>query len=546
MHILKSLLLCCSTALLVACSGDSGGGEGGVGGGAFNSAGQVTVVTPSPSNVSAYAAARFLEQASWGPTSQSVQEVQRLGMSGWIDQQFKTPASIAMAPTYVVDYDDDIRAAKDKAQAFLPKTFYDHALGGADQLRQRTAWALFNFIPVGDVGFAYGAVEYYNTLMRSSMGSYSDLLRNVTINPLMGFFLNNDQNRATRPNENYARELMQLFTVGLVKLNPDGSVQRDASGKAIETYTQQDVIQATKALSGWGNDYSPFLPRTNGANYGKPMLAQTWQGAHDSSSKTVLGSPITGGQSGSQDLDSLIRILVNHPNTAPFVSRRLIQSLVSSNPSPAYLGRVSAAFTSSRGDLAQVVKAILLDVEARAGDNPSQQIARTGKMKEPVLLHANMLRAMGCTKAVADSRNSRPDAVYESWTQRAYKAPNVFGYYSPNHTAPESLVPAPEQNLITTDEVRRRASDLTYRVEKKTDFTQAGCEVDLFVNAAAISDEALVALINERFFKGAMPSPLRLAAKNLLTQDLINQTPQRKFTELLQILISTPTFGVVK
>jgi uncharacterized protein (DUF1800 family) len=332
----------------------------------------------------------------------------------------------------------------------------------------------------------------------------------------------------------------------LVKLNPDGSVQRDASGKPIETYTQQDVIHATKALSGWGNDYNPFLPRTNRANYAKPMLAETWEGAHDSSSKTVLGSNIPAGQSGSQDLDSLIRILVNHPNTAPFVSRRLIQSLVSSNPSPAYLGRVSAVFSSSRGDLAQVVKAILLDPEARAGDDPTQQIARAGKMKEPVLAHNNVLRALGCTKAVAESRNSRPDRVYEASTQQAYNAPSVFGYFSPNHTAPESLVPAPEQNLITTDEVRRRASGLTNRVEAKADFTQAGCEVDLFINAAATSDDALVALINERFFKGAMPAPLRMGAKNLLTQDLANQTPQRKFTELLQILISTPTFGVVK
>jgi hypothetical protein len=276
------------------------------------------------------------------------------------------------------------------------------------------------------------------------------------------------------------------------------------------------------------------------------MLAQTWQGAHDSSSKTVLGSTIAAGQSGSQDLDSLIAILVNHPNTAPFVSRRLIQSLVSSNPSPAYLSRVSSVFISSRGDLAQVVKAILLDPEARAGDDPTQQVARTGKIKEPVLLHNNVFRAMGCKQAVADSRNSRPDSIHEAWTQRVYRAPSVFGYYSPNHTAPESLVPAPEQNLITTEEVSRRASGLTWQVEKKTDFTQAGCEVDLFINAAATSDEALIALINERFFKGAMPAPLRLGAKNLLTQDLVNQTPQRKFTELLQILISTPTFGVVK
>ena len=527
-------------ALLTACSGDPGGG------GFLNSSGQVALGSPSPTNVSAYAAARFLEQASWGPTPQSVQEVQRLGMAGWIDQQFKAPASIAVAPNYVIDYDNDNRAASDKAWAFFPRTFYDFALGGSDQLRQRVSWALYNFIVVGNIGYAYGKVEYFNTLQRGSLGTFPDLIRNVSLNPLMGEFLNNNQNKANRPNENYARELMQLFTVGLVKLNADGTVQRDSAGKALETYTQQDVIQATKALSGWVNDYSPFLPKTNGSNFGKPMVVATWDGGHDTTSKTVLGSSIPGGQSASQDLDALIRILTTHPNAAPFVSRRLIQNMVSSDPSPAYLGRVSAVFKSSGGDLQQVVKAILLDPEARAGDDPALQIARNGKIKEPILVHTNFLRALGCTSSVADRWNAANGGVYDVWTQRAYNAPNVFGYFSPNHLAPESLVPAPEQKLITSDEVRRRASDITYRMEQTSDFTKAGCEVDLFVKAAATSEDALIALINERFFKGAMPAPLRQGAKNLLTNDLTNQAPLRKFTELLQILISTPTYGVVK
>lgn len=526
-------------ALLAACSGDPGGG------GFLNSNGQVSVVTPSPSNVSAYAAARFLEQASWGPTPQSVQEVQRLGMAGWIDQQFKTPASIAVAPNYVIDYDNDNRVASDKAWSYFPRTFYDFALGGADQLRQRVSWALYNFIVVGSTGTAYGKVEYFNTLQRGSLGTFPDLIRSVTLNPLMGEFLNNNQNRANRPNENYARELMQLFTVGLVKLNADGSVQRDSAGKALETYTQQDVIQATKALSGWESDYNPFLPKTNGSNYGKSMVMTSWNGAHDITDKTVLGSSISGGQTASQDLDALIRILTTHPNAAPFVSRRLIQNMVSSDPSPAYLSRVSAVFKSSGGDLPQLVKAILLDPEARAGDNPALQIARNGKIKEPILVHTNLLRALGCTSAV-QMRNGDNSVVYQVWNQNPYNAPNVFGYFSPNHLAPESLVPAPEQKLITSDEVRRRASDLTYRMSQTTDFTNSGCEVDLFVKAAATSEDALIALISERFFKGAMPTPLRQGAKNLLTQDLANQTPLRKFTDLMQILISTPTYGVVK
>jgi uncharacterized protein (DUF1800 family) len=275
------------------------------------------------------------------------------------------------------------------------------------------------------------------------------------------------------------------------------------------------------------------------------MVMTSWNGAHDITDKTVLGSSISGGQTASQDLDALIRILTTHPNAAPFVSRRLIQNLVSSDPSPAYLSRVSAVFKSSGGDLPQVVKAILLDPEARAGDNPALQIARNGKIKEPILVHTNLLRALGCTSAV-QMRNGDNSVVYQVWNQNPYNAPNVFGYFSPNHLAPESLVPAPEQKLITSDEVRRRASDLTYRMSQTTDFTNSGCEVDLFVKAAATSEDALIALISERFFKGAMPTPLRQGAKNLLTQDLANQTPLRKFTDLMQILISTPTYGVVK
>lgn len=530
---------CGALTLLTACSGETPGGN------FLPSTGQVNVVTAAPADVSAYAAARFLEQASWGPTPQSVQEVQRLGMAGWIDQQIKMPPSLAVAPSYVIDYDNDNRVASDKAWSFFPRSFYNFAIGGPDQLRQRVSWSLYNYIVVGNIGYAYGKVEYFNTLQKGALGNYAHLIRDVTVHPLMGEFLNNNQNRANQPNENYARELMQLFTVGLVKLNADGSVLRDGSGKPLETYTQQDVIQATKALTGWGNDYNPFLPRTNSSNYGKAMVAMSWDGAHDYSSKTVLGSTIPGGQSAAQDLDSLIAILTTHPNAAPFVTRRLIQNLVSSDPSPAYQERVSKVFVASKGDLAQVVKAILLDPEARAGDNPTQQIARTGKIKEPILLHNNYLRALGCTSAVND-RWSTNGTVYGAWTQNPYSAPNVFGYFSPGHLAPESLIPAPEQKLLTTDEIRRRASDITSRMQQSSDFTNAGCEIDLFVNAAATSNDALIALINQRFFKGAMPAPLRLGARNLLTQDLAGESPLRRFSDLLQILISTPTYGVVK
>lgn len=506
--------------------------------------GQVAVVTAKPNSVNAYAAARFLEQASWGPTPASVAEVQRLGIEGWIDQQLGLRASVLNAPNYVIDYDDNNKAAQDLAWRWTDKSLYDLPLSGQDQLRQRTTWALYNFIVFGQNGFALDRVEYFNTLQNNSLGTFKELLRVVTLHSAMGNFLNNNQNLANSPNENYARELMQLFSVGLVKLGQDGTILRDAQGKPIETYTQADVIMATKALSGWENAWVKDLPRTNGSNLKVPMRMRTSKDAHDITEKVVLGTKIPAGQNAEKDLDSLLNILTAHPNAAPFVSRRLIQNMVSSDPSPEYISRISKVFTASGGNLAKVVKAILTDSEARAGDDPTQQIARVGKIKEPFLHFNNMMRGLGCTSTVMSRQGD--GKIISVGTQRIFAAPNVFGYFAPNHKAPESLTPAPEQKLLRSDEVRRRIGAISYEMEVLNNFTNAGCEIDLFVKAVDKSDEALIALLSERFFKGAMPATLRLGAKNLLANELASQNSVQKFARLLEVLISTPTFGVVK
>lgn len=506
--------------------------------------GQVTVVTAKPNNVNAYAAARFLEQASWGPTPTTVAEVQRLGIEGWIDQQLGLRASVLNAPNYVIDYDDNNKAAQDLAWRWTDKSLYDLPLSGQDQLRQRTTWALYNFIVFGQNGFALDRVEYFNTLQNNSLGTFKELLRVVTLHSAMGNFLNNNQNLANSPNENYARELMQLFSVGLVKLGQDGTILRDAQGKPIETYTQADVIMATKALSGWENAWVKDLPRTNGSNLKVPMRMRTSKDAHDITEKVVLGTKIPASQNAEKDLDSLLNILTTHPNAAPFVSRRLIQNMVSSDPSPEYITRISKVYTTSGGNLAKVVKAILTDSEARAGDDPTQQIARVGKIKEPFLHFNNMMRGLGCTSTVMSRQGD--SKIISVGTQRIFAAPNVFGYFAPNHKAPESLTPAPEQKLLRSDEVRRRIGAISYEMEVLSNFTNAGCEIDLFVKAVDKSDEALIALLSERFFKGAMPATLRLGAKNLLANELASQNSVQKFARLLEVLISTPTFGVVK
>ena len=537
----KLTALCLGLSLwLVGCGGEEKSGKV-----SFLAAdGQVTLVTATPTSVNAYAAARFLEQASWGPTPASVAEVQKLGYEAWIDKQLAMRATILNAPNYVIDFDDNNKAAQNLAFSWTVKSFYELPIISADQLRLRTTWALYNFIVFGQSGFALDRVEYFNALQANSLGNFKDLIRAVTLHAAMGNFLNNNQNVANSPNENYARELMQLFTVGLVKLGQDGSILRDAQGKPIETYSQTDVIMATKALSGWEHSWVEGLPRTNGSNLKVPMRPRSWKGAHDTTEKIVLGVKIPAGQTIEQDLDSLLNILTTHPNAAPFVSRRLIQSLVTSDPSPEYITRVSKVFKDSGGNLAKLVKAILIDPEARAGDDPTKQIARVGKIKEPYLHFSNTMRALGCTATVASKNGG--GQILTAQTQDPYVAPNVFGYFAPNHKAPESLTPAPEQKLIGSDEVRRKVTSLSWEMKVISNFTNAGCEIDLFVNAVEKSDEALISLISERFFKGAMPATLRLGAKNLLSKELATETSVQKVAKLLEVLISTPTYGVIK
>jgi len=534
-------LLLAAAGLLSAC-GDSQQADASRPALFIASEGQVSVQDATPANASYYTAARFLEQASWGPSPLSVAEVQRLGYTTWIDQQLLKPPTVLKAPGFVIDYEDQNRAAQDLAFGWGRMRFVDMAVGGQDQLRQRMSWALYSFIVAN--GNAYGRVEYMNTLQKNALGSFKDLLRAVTLSPVMGSFLNNDQNQADRPNENYARELMQLFSVGLVRLNMDGSIQRDANGKPLETYSQQDVVGATKALSGWDKDWRENLPQTNYGNFGMTMKPRGWKESHNFEQKRVLGKVIPAGQTIEADLESLLDILVNHPNTAPFVSRRLIQSLVSSNPSPQYLARVSQVFVNSKGNLGQVARAILLDPEARAGDDPAQQIRRVGKIKEPVLHTMNVFRALGCTSAVVDRNNPNNPAL--PGRQQPYDAPSVFGYHSPDHKAPESLTAAPEQKLLDKDSFNMRAGSMNWQMETPQTYLDAGCDLELFRQAARESDEKLLQLVNLRFFKGAMPQPLREGARNLFAQALSGEPPDRKISHLLGILTSTPTYGVVK
>jgi uncharacterized protein (DUF1800 family) len=355
----------------------------------------------------------------------------------------------------------------------------------------------------------------------------------------MGWYLSNDNNTANSPNENFAREVMQLFSVGLVQLNIDGTIKRDSTGAPLQTYTQADVIDATKALSGWQNNTVDGLSKTNWCNCTVPMIPRS-ASQHNSSSKKILGVTIPAGQTIQQDLDSFIKILVSHPNTGPFVSRRLIQSLVSSDPSPEYIARVAKVFVDTKGDLPQVVKTILLDSEARAGDNPSLQSTRAGRIKEPVLVRAELMHGLGCKSAIMNKNNSnQPD-----WAgQDPINSPTVFGYVSPDYKAPVSLTNVPEQSLMSLSGFNNMNSlGLSFTMDN---LQNAGCDVSTFINAAQNSNQALIQLFSERFFRGRMPTALSNGVNNLLNNDLASETTFNKVFYLLGLLISSSAFGVL-
>lgn len=510
-----------------------------------NSSGQVT---PAPNaSVSHFAAARFAEQVSFGPTPALVAEIESKGFTRWIDDQFALPVSKTdAAPIRVFD---DTQA--DFVYSYAFDQLYGAQLAAPDQLRQRVSWSLSQFVTTSmeKVG-PYAALKYANFLQDHAFGNYADLIRDASLNPVMGVYLDNIQNRPTTtqcqscaPNENYARELMQLFTLGVAKLNADGSILRDAGGKAQETYTQEDVEELARALTGW--TFAHEIPIPDYGRYDDPMIPAPAAGSHDREAKSVLGSTIAAGGDPQQDLNRVVSILMQHQNIAPFVSLRLIQHMVTSNPSPQYVARVAAVFRNNgqgvAGDLKAVLKAVLLDAEARRGDVPGADAASFGKVREPVLWYAGMLRGLACRKPLRWSE--APNAgIAAPEIQRPYDATSVFSFYVPTDRAPGSNLLAPEQRLLTAPEMASRFGG--YRLENSAATSAAQCDVTPFTAALAKSPGALIDLLGERYFKSAMPAPLRQILLELAVQT--QGSAQAKAMTLLQFALASPYYGAMQ
>ena len=444
-----------AAAVLTGCSGGSGNSSGAAVADTAAPVAALPPLTPLPSaqQPSMTDAARFLAQASFGPRSTGdIDNVKQGGYDAWINQQYGVAAASHVDYlTFQSQFTSDGKATEEMSY----EAIWQQWLFGNDQLRARVAFALSEIFVISNVApdmSPWALSSYMDMLNRDAFGSYRTLLEDVTLHPAMGYYLNmlrsQKDNPASgiHPNENYAREVLQLFSIGLVKLNPDGTPQL-SGGQPVPTYGEDTVQGFAKAFTGWsfaGGNTSDRHAFFNGAeNWTQPM--QPWPAMHSTDAKTLLdGLVLPGGGSPAQDMHDALDDIFNHPNVGPFIGRRLIQRLVTSNPSPAYIARVTAVFNNNgagvRGDLGAVVKAILLDPEAR--DETKVNDASFGKQREPVIRFANFLRG---TRAASPSGftdihylNSPDDALGES----PLLSPSVFNFFSPDYRNPGPLAAA--------------------------------------------------------------------------------------------------------
>lgn len=455
---------------------------------------------------------RFLEQCTFGPTANEMAYVRQIGIPAYLDDQLNKPESAWPAP-----------AGSTVQQAMY--AFFVNASTGQDQLRQRVIYALSEIIVISRNKNTNGneLMPWLQILSRNALGNYRTLLREITLDASMGKYLDlvnsTRANATSSPNENYPREVMQLFSLGLYRLNPDGSLQLDANGQPIPTYTQADVQQLARALTGWTYPTTPGRTPTNSLNgsyYHGPMEARPLY--HDPGSKTFLGATLPANQSMTQDLDAVIDVLFNHPNIAPFVATRLIRALVTSNPSPAYIARVSAVFDNNgqgvRGDLKAVVRAILLDPEAR-NDNPPPTFGRLRSALQQTIA------TMRTLNATVPAQTSPTQGLIFSWRfdlefdEGILNANSVFGHYSPLFRIPRSALFGPEFQIYTPTTAIYRANFIYNLIRN-----QEGVPVDIspYVALAANNNALINALDNQMLFGRMTPATRNALATMLPTQ----------------------------
>ncbi len=507
---------------------------------------------------SAVEASRLLSQATFGANKEDINHLVDIGVGAWFNEQFAKPQTLHLF--FMNEAQRDLAADERLRQDHFFASFWSQVVNGEDQLRQRVAFALSQIFVISyqDSTLEYnarGVAHYYDMLAAHAFGNFRDLLEQVTLHPMMGLYLDALGNRKTEgtrvPNENYAREIMQLFTIGLRQLNQGGSDVLPAAS----TYTNDDITGLAKVFTGWswaGEDLSDsrfygWGTRDHNRDW-LPM--QMYPQFHETLEKTFLGVTIPAYTSGEESLRIALDTLFNHPNVGPFIGRQLIQRLVTSNPSPEYIGRVAAAFNDNgqgvRGDMKAVILAVLLDTEAMT--TPTSPNA--GKVREPVLRLANWMRAFHARSASGYFDMGSMDDPLWGLAQTPMRSPSVFNFFRPEFVPPGSAIAvanlvAPEMQITDETSVTGYLNFMRDAIQNGTgrsdDITADYSDELALVNSPGV----LVDHINLLLMQNQMSSTLRSQILTAMNSNPNNSNLNRVYIAIF-LTMASPEYIVQK
>ena len=528
-------------------------------------------------------ASRFLAQATFGPTPNEITRLQTLGYVDWLSEQLSMPPE----PRHRAYIESLTAVAVVPTDNHIANSFWKQAATAPDSLRQRIAFSLSQIFVVSlqdpaIASFKRGVASYLDMLGEHAFGNFRTLLEGVARHPMMGIYLTHMRNqkedpvRFRIPDQNFAREVMQLFSIGLIELNPDGT-PRLVNGAPVETYTDADVVGLSRVFTGfsWAGP-DTLNGRFSGATNpprdpNRDILPmQGYPQYHSLSEKRFLGTVIPAGQGNpNESLRIALDTLANHPNVGPFFGRQLIQRLVTSNPSPDYVGRVAQAFDSGiysydtwavgtgvRGDLMATIAAVLLDREARA--NPSLNDPNFGRVREPILRMANWMRAFNARSTSGNFLLGITDDVAISLGQTVMRSPSVFNFYRPGYVPPNSGIAAaglvaPEMQIIHETSVIGYANWMRSTVQLGVGTGNPRDIQPDYTAELAIADQpnALVDRLDILLCAGTLSAPIKNLIRNAISSVAIpvtNPTAALKNRVWIGVLmtLSAPEYLVQK
>ncbi len=526
------------------------------------------VPTPPPplasGTPSAADAGRFLSQATFGGNDALIAQVQSQGFDAFLNEQFAAPISshVAFVQAAEAAFPSPSPGAS-PMQLTITQTndaWWTHAISAPDQLRQRVAFALSEYFVVslnsgGLANKPYALPAYFDVLVKDAFGNFRQLLEDITLNPGMGRYLDmlqNDKGSTTTgrmPNENYAREIMQLFSIGLYDLNLDGGLTLNSSGFPIATYDQSAILGTAAVFTGWTY-----------AQTGTPSFypgIQDWRNTmvnvashHSTEAKQILnGVLLPAGQSADQDLKTTLDTIFNHANVGPFFCRQMIQRLVTSNPSPGYVYRVASVFNNNgqgvRGDLQAVIRAILMDYDARGSARLTGQGA--GKLREPVLRLTNLLRAFNATSVDGKFSIRGANAAF---AEEAMHSPTVFNFFSPDYESPGAIaasgLKSPEFEITTETTTVTSANYLRNAIYSYLGPSSNKITLNLAnEQTLAANPDQLVDHLNFLLMGSSMSSAMRTTLINAVTQ-ISDTNPAERVKTALYLVINSPEYTVEK